>query len=113
RPYPASAGGTVPLSGCGSPDADADPLTSIWDLDGDGTFGETGALAARGDETGPSPVFNAAGLAAGPYTVRLRVFDPRGAFSEVATTVNVATPAAPRVSSTVVDGGAAQRSRVT
>src|SRR3712207_7501064 len=40
-----------------------------WDLDGDGTFGETGVAAARGAETGPTPTFSAAGLA-GPSILR-------------------------------------------
>jgi hypothetical protein len=34
----------------------------LWDLDGDGIFGETGASASRGIETGTSTTFSAAGL---------------------------------------------------
>ncbi|HSR34278.1 MAG TPA: PKD domain-containing protein, partial [Anaerolineae bacterium] len=42
-----------------------EPSTSVslvWDLDGDGVFGETGAAATRGDETGETPTFDAADL---------------------------------------------------
>ncbi len=34
----------------------------LWDLDGDGIYGETGASASRGLETGTSTTFSAAGL---------------------------------------------------
>jgi subtilisin family serine protease len=34
----------------------------LWDLDGDGVYGETGAAATRGNETGTSTTFSAAGL---------------------------------------------------
>ena len=50
---------TLPLAGR--------PLTYAWDLDNDGVFGETGSGAARGNETGTDPSFNAAGLD-GPST---------------------------------------------
>lgn len=68
----------VQLSGAGSsdPDQSAATLDYLWDLDGDGTFGETGLDATRGDEVGSAPSFSAAGLD-GPDTVvvRLRVVD--------------------------------------
>jgi hypothetical protein len=53
-----------------SPSASA---TLTWDLDGDGYFGETGMFAARGNETGGTPVFSAAGLD-GPtqFTITVR-----------------------------------------
>src|SRR5262249_7877738 len=59
------------------PDA-GDTLTYEWDLDGDGNYGETGAAAGHGDETGASPTFSAAGLGLGPVTVSLRVTDGGG-----------------------------------
>ena len=114
-PYTVASGGTVLLSSAGSSDPDGDPLTFIWDLDGDGAFGETGAGAANGDETGASPTFNAAGLSAGPHQITLRVIDPSGAFNDSVATVNV-TGGAPHVASTVVNAGTGnttQRATVT
>jgi len=114
-PYTVASGSTVQLSSTGSSDPDNDPLTFIWDLDGDGAFGETGAGAANGNETGASPTFNATGLAAGPHQVTLRVLDPSGAFTDSTATVNV-TGGAPHVASTVVNAGTgntSQRSLVT
>jgi hypothetical protein len=114
-PYTVASGGTVLLSSAGSSDPDNDPLTFIWDLDGDGAFGETGAGATNGNETGASPTFNATGLSAGPHQVTLRVIDPSGAFTDSVATVNV-TGGAPHVASTVVNAGTgntAQRSSVT
>ncbi len=77
-PYSANEGGTTALSGSGS-DLDGQPVTFTWDLDGDAIFGETGAGATRGDETGPSPTFSAAGLD-GPsaFMVTLRTSDGIG-----------------------------------
>ena len=43
---------------------DHTPFTFLWDLDGDGNYGETGADAARGDETGATPTFDATGFSA-------------------------------------------------
>src|SRR5262249_36468566 len=79
-PYTVPEGGTVQLDASRTTDSAQDPstLTYLWDFDGDGTFGETGADAARGDEVGISPVFSAAGLN-GPstYIVPLKVIDAR------------------------------------
>lgn len=51
-PYSVAEESTVVLSGAGSdPAGPSDPLTFEWDLDGDGVFAETGAAAARGEET--------------------------------------------------------------
>ncbi|MFN8174192.1 MAG: PQQ-dependent sugar dehydrogenase [Solirubrobacteraceae bacterium] len=64
-----SPGTTINFDGRGSTDPDAaDVLTYSWDLDGDGTFG---------DSTSATPSHTYA--AAGTYTVRLRVTDQVGA----------------------------------
>lgn len=120
RPPTADAGGpyavlnssTIGLAGSGSdPDVTGGSLTYMWDFDGDGAFGETGASAARGDETGAAPTFNAAGLS-GPATplVYLRVVDNNGATSTDSATVNIAAP--PQVAQVVMGDGTAQRSTV-
>ncbi len=98
-PYSANEGGTTSLSGSGS-DLDGQPLTFSWDLDGDAIFGETGAGASRGDETGPTPTFSAAGLD-GPsmVVVTLRVSDGIGSTDAP---VSVAIQ---NVNPTVVAGG--------
>jgi hypothetical protein len=68
---------TSSLRWSGSPAA-FDPPFLDWDLDGDGIFGETGAAASRGDETGATPSFDAASLD-GPLdvivTLRVTVSD--------------------------------------
>lgn len=112
-PYNVASGTTVALSSAGTSDPEGDPLTLIWDLDGDGTFGETGAGATRGDEVGASPTFNAAGLAAGAYQVALRAFDTSGDVGNATATVNV-TAGAPSVTGVNIGNGngSAQRSMV-
>jgi glucose/arabinose dehydrogenase/PKD repeat protein len=60
---------TVHFDGSGSSDADNDPLTYSWDLDGDGSLGDSHAANPTWTYT-----------AAGPVTVRLRVTDTHGAF---------------------------------
>jgi PKD repeat protein len=66
--------GTVPLTvrfdGSGSRDPDGDPLTYSWDLDGNGVFGDSTAVAPTYTYTKP-----------GRVTVRLRVTDTHGASS--------------------------------
>src|SRR5207248_7949116 len=86
-PYAVAAGGGTALSAAGSSDPDeaAAGLTYLWDLDGDGTYGETGAAAARGDEVGPTPTFRSSGLVVGQTaTVALRVIDRGGFLSDAA-----------------------------
>jgi len=76
--YTVAEAGTTGLSGTGS-DIEGG-VSLVWDLDGDGVFGETGEGAVRGIETGNTPVFNAANLD-GPTTrtITLRVTDSNNA----------------------------------
>jgi len=87
-PYTVSEGSTIVLNGTGSDPVDA--ITLAWDLDGDGVYGETGAGASRGNETGASPIFNATTVSGlSTATVRLRVTDTNGASTTSSTTVTV------------------------
>jgi len=65
-------------------------VTTAWDLDADGVYGETGAAAGRGDEAGMAPTFSVNGRA-GPatVTVSLRVTDNDGLSSTTTATVQV------------------------
>lgn len=82
--YAVETGGTATLSANGPAS-----LGYAWDLDGDGKYGETGADAKQGNETGRTVTFKSATLAAGAkVTVKVRVSD--GSISSVAVaTVNV------------------------
>ena len=62
-------GTTITLDASGTTDPDQDPasLTYLWDLNGNGVFGETGSAATNGDEVGVHPVFSAAGLPGGTH----------------------------------------------
>jgi ELWxxDGT repeat protein len=93
-PRPVAAGGSVELDASATADPDpSETLTFAWDLDGDGAFGEAGADASRGDETGPRPAFSAAGLTAGQtVTVALRVTNSVGLFSTASAVLNVTAP---------------------
>jgi hypothetical protein len=86
-PYSVGEAGSVQLNGNNS---SGTGLSYSWDLDGDGIFGETGAGATRGTETGATPTFSAAGLD-GPTTrtVSLRVTDSNSATSTASATINV------------------------
>ena len=79
-PYVAPEGGSVQLNGLLSNDPDtSNSLTYQWDLDGDNVFGETGAGATRGNETGTTPTFSAVGLdGLSVVSVTLRVTDTSG-----------------------------------
>jgi hypothetical protein len=115
-PYTVAPGGLVTLSSAGSGDPDNDPLTLIWDLDGDGTFGETGPGALYGNEVGASPTFVANGLVNGDMlTVTLRAIDSSGGFTDDTATVNVVGVSAPVVTSVVIGDGLnnTQRSKVS
>jgi uncharacterized delta-60 repeat protein len=103
-PYTVPEGGTVQLDASGSsdPNQPANTLTYQWDLNANGIYGETGAAATRGDETGIHPVFNAVGLdGPGTYTVYLRVTDSVGLSSSTSATITIVN-----VPPTVVINGA-------
>lgn len=111
-PYTLS-GATATLSAAASsdPDQSTASLNYLWDLDGDGIFGESGANATRGAENVMEPVFSAVGLSgAGTYPVALKVIDEFGATATANTTV--AIPAPPTVAGIQVNDGSAQRSQV-
>lgn len=80
-PFSVNEGGAgVQLSVTANDPAGAlDTYTFAWDLDGDGVFGETGAAATRGNETGATPNFSAAGLD-GPtaFNIAVRATDNDG-----------------------------------
>jgi PKD repeat protein len=59
---------TVQFNGSGSADPDGDPITYSWDLNGDGTYGDSTAI-------NPSFTYSTAGT----YTVALKVTDSHGA----------------------------------
>jgi ELWxxDGT repeat protein len=88
--YTVAIGSSVTLDASASLDAKPnEALTFAWDLDGDGRFGETGADAARGDETGPTPVFSTRDLPTGSYTVTVRVTNSAGVSSTADATINI------------------------
>ena len=94
-PYDVLEGGSVALAGSGSDQQeDAAALSFVWDLDGDGLYGETGQAAERGDEVGANVVFSAAELD-GPseVLVTLRIVDSAGAFGEDTALIHVANVA--------------------
>jgi hypothetical protein len=86
-PYTVAEGGSVQLSGSSSTGTS---LSYAWDLDGDGNYGETGGAATRGNETGATPTFSAAGLD-GPatYNVSLRVTDASSQTSTASATISL------------------------
>ncbi|WP_428937835.1 PKD domain-containing protein [Fontivita pretiosa] len=90
-PYTVHEGAAVQLRGDAS---SGSALRFEWDLDGDGIYGETGAAATRGDETGERPTFSAAGLdGPGVFTVGLRVWDSLSRSDSTTTTINIANVA--------------------
>src|SRR5205085_2840196 len=88
-PYTVAEGGSVQLDGSHS-QAGTGALSYLWDLNGNGIFGEAG-------ETGVNPTFSAAGLD-GPsqVTVQLRVTNSAGLSNTTSAVVNV-TNVAPTV----------------
>lgn len=71
-----SANTTLTLRGTGSTDADGDPLTYAWSLDGK----PAGSAATLSSGSGATVQLTTD--LSGSYTVRLRVTDPAGAYSE-------------------------------
>jgi len=102
-PYMLAEGASTGLTAAGST---GNGLTFVWDLDGDGIFGETGSSAACGDEVGASPVFSAASLDGEGATlgqpISLRATDNSGQ-SAAATAMVYITNVAP----TLTMGGSA------
>jgi len=76
-PYTLNEGDNVTITLNGSaaidPGQSPGPFTYAWDLDGDGIYGESGAAAANGNETGQHPVLhlNADGPATLPIALRV------------------------------------------
>lgn len=101
-PFTVTEGGEVTLSVTAT-DADGDPLTASWDLDGDGNFT---------DATGFSAVFSAANLD-GPSTrtVKVRVSDGKD-MTEAGVTINVLN-APPVITSVILPSGPVQASVAT
>ena len=90
-PYTVLEGGTVTLDASGTTDPSQDPstLTYLWDLNGDGVFGETGSAATNGDEVGLHPTFSAAGMPGSTWTVGLEVIDAQGNVSISTATIYI------------------------
>jgi PKD repeat protein len=95
------ASGPAPLvvsfDASGSTDADGDPLSFAWDLDGDGTFDDSTVAEPRQTFTG-----------VGDHTVKVRVSDTRGGSDVKSLVVTVQPPSnrmpAARVSATPRSG---------
>ena len=90
--YTVAEGGFARLSAAASsdPEQPAAQLLYQWDLNGDGLYGDRSPTATNGTEVGQQVTFLAAGLdGPAPYTVRLRVTDADGLFSESSAVVNV------------------------
>jgi glucose/arabinose dehydrogenase len=79
---------TVSFDARRSTDADMDPLTYSWDLNGDGVFG---------DSASPNPSYTYG--TAGAHTVSVRVSDPLGAKNVASVTITAGnTPPVPNIS---------------
>ncbi len=110
-PYSVPEAGSVrlnALAGSSDPLQPAADLTYVWDLDGDGVFGE--ASTAAGDERGPTPLYLAPLDGPASPTVRVRVTNAANessVASAVVAVTNVPPVVAPLVLSaaTVAPGG--------
>ncbi|WP_238161660.1 PQQ-dependent sugar dehydrogenase [Kribbella antibiotica] len=71
----------VNFDGTASSDADNDPLTYAWDLDGDGQYDDSTAATVQ------------ASYSTGPVTVRLKVSDGKGGTATTSTQINVGNTA--------------------
>src|SRR4051812_15051388 len=92
-PYQVEAGQTITLDASQSSSALANgALTYAWDLDGDGSFGETGSAAARGDEIGARPTLSTIDLPPGTCRVWLQVTDADGVPAVQSVDVSVSIP---------------------
>ena len=76
----------VSFNGTTSSDPDGDTLTYSWDLNGDGTFG---------DSTSATPSFTY--TTPGVYTARLRVSDPGGNNDTISVTIQAGNPPTPTI----------------
>jgi len=81
-PTSGSAPLTVSFDGTGSTDPEARPLTYSWDLNGDGTFGDSTSSTATYTYT-----------SSGAYTAKLRVTDDQGATDTASVTITVGNTA--------------------
>jgi hypothetical protein len=109
--YVVTQGDTLQLAATATDAQQAgDTLTYQWDLNNDGIFGETGSAATRGDETGMTPTFSAAGLI-GPstYPIALRVTDAYGLSTTVTGTIQINPPAIALSASGPENAGALNR----
>jgi CSLREA domain-containing protein len=111
--YVVNEGRSVLLTGLGSTDPDQPSSTLLyeWDLDGDGRFGETGAAAGRGNETGFAPTFSAAGLD-GPSSVSVAMRVSDGAASATSSVSISIQNEAPTITSFTVPGSGPEGSAV-
>jgi hypothetical protein len=92
-PYSVVGGQSVPVDAFGTTDPDDFPwtLNYLWDLDGDGNYGEYWGFGGdNGNEVGQFTYFMASGIN-GPATrtIGLQVTDPAGNVSTDTATVNV------------------------
>jgi uncharacterized delta-60 repeat protein len=114
-PYTVPEGGSVVLDASGTTDANQDPstLTYLWDLNGNGIYGETGSAATHGDEVGIHPTFLVNGLDGSTSVIaHLEVIDNQGlsGFAEATTNVTEVNPAIyPGGDTTLSEGGTLNR----
>jgi hypothetical protein len=95
-PYTVIEGGSFTLDGTGSSDPEGDSLTYSWDLNNDGTYGDTSGASTLVDWA----KLQTYGIAdSGTYTIGLRVDDGNGNVATSTTTLTV-TNAAPTLSVT-------------
>ncbi|QDS88367.1 Cadherin domain protein [Rosistilla ulvae] len=100
-PYTINEGDALTIDGTGSTDADTDPLQFEWDLDNDGSFGETAVLRTS-TATLPWSVLQGVGIDNdGVYTIGLRVSDGKGGVDTSTTTLTVLN-VAPSVTSNAI-----------